>query len=109
MKNRKGFTLVELLAAVVILGIITAISFPLLKRFSETSENRRFGLYGDSLKDLAKSYVDAYGTDLFPFDYANVEQNTKYACITVDMLEKKKIFKDIKYENFSCKTRIGKL
>ena len=58
MKNRKGFTLVELLAAVVILGIITAISFPLLKRFSETSENRRFGLYGDSLKDLAKSYVD---------------------------------------------------
>ena len=104
MKKNKGFTLVELLATVVILGIITALSFPLLRRFSESSENRRFEIYGQSLIDSAKSYVDAYETDLFGYDRHGVEQTNKNACISVAMLEQKKIFKDIKYDNFSCNT-----
>lgn len=104
MKKNKGFTLVELLATVVILGVITALSFPLLKRFTENSENRKFDIYGQSLIDSAKSYVDAYETDLFDYDQHGVEQTDKKACISVEMLEQKKIYKDINYDNFSCKT-----
>lgn len=104
LKKNKGFTLVELLATVVILGIITTLSFPLLRRISENSENRRFEVYGQSLIDSAKSYVDAYETDLFGYDMYGVEQTDKKACISVDMLEQKKIFKDINYDEFSCKT-----
>lgn len=102
--NKKGFTLVELLAAVVILGIITALSFPLLRRFTENSENRRFDIYEDSLKNSAKVYVDAYETDLFGYDVDGDVPSDKVACVDVDMLEQKKIFKDINYENYSCKT-----
>ena len=96
MKKNKGFTLVELLVTIVILGMITALSFPLLKRLKENNENNRFETYRSSLEELAKSYVDAYEDDLF------LQEGNKCAIISVEMLEQKKIFKDVVIDNYSC-------
>ena len=96
-KKNKGFTLVELLVTIVILGMITALSFPLLKRLKDNNETNRFETYRSSLEELAKSYVDAYEDDLFLQDGSN-----KCAIISVEMLEQKKIFKDVVIDEYSC-------
>lgn len=41
MLSKKGFTLVELLVTMVILGIITAMSFPVLKILSENINEKK--------------------------------------------------------------------
>ena len=41
MTNKRGFTMVELLAAIVILGIVTALSFPALQVFTNQNNQRK--------------------------------------------------------------------
>ena len=41
-KNKNGFTLVELLAAIVILGIISVFAFPVITRMIESSRNKMY-------------------------------------------------------------------
>lgn len=98
-RNNSGFTLIELLVTIIILGIITAMSFPLLRRLQDSNKMNKIDLYSNSLEELAKSYVEAYEDDLFPDGGTN-----KCAIISVDMLEYKKIFKDITIDDFSCKS-----
>ena len=42
MKNTKGFTLVELLAVIVILGVITGMSWPVIRRLQEQNTLNKF-------------------------------------------------------------------
>ena len=49
MKNSKGFTLVELLVAIVILGIITGLSFPALRTIKEKSNKTKYETYQKAL------------------------------------------------------------
>ena len=61
MKN-KGFTLVELLVAIVILGIITGLSIPLLRVISNNRTEKQYKTYMDSMIASAKLYNDSYYT-----------------------------------------------
>lgn len=94
--DRKGFTLVELLAAITILGIITAISIPLIRGIQESNTKRKFTTYRDSLENSAKLYVDSYGEDLFGHE----EEGCAY--ITWQQLYKKELTKDIQVDGMSC-------
>ena len=55
MNNRKGFTLVELLAVIVIMGILMMVAIPSVTRTIENSRK-------DTFVDIAKSYGNAVRT-----------------------------------------------
>lgn len=96
MKNRKGFTLTELLVAVVILGIIAGLSIPLIRNLSGEFQRRKYQTYADAVLVAAKLYNDSYSEDLFG--------HNEYGCayITYDKLVEKKLIGDIEVEEMSC-------
>lgn len=109
MKNTKGFTLVELLAVIVILGVITGMSWPVIRRLQEQNTLNKFEYYGKSLIDAAKVYVDSYEEDTF-YDEAVLQKHTnllpagKGQCITITLadLKAKALAKDYQADNMSC-------
>ncbi len=99
MKKNKGFTLVELLVVIVILGIITGISIPLIRNIQAKNEMRKYTTYMDSLKTSAKLYVDSYADDLFGHEKSGC------AIISYSQMEEKNLLKDIPTSGVSCNTK----
>ncbi|HEU0054249.1 MAG TPA: prepilin-type N-terminal cleavage/methylation domain-containing protein [Longimicrobium sp.] len=63
LRNNKGFTLIELMIVVVIIGILAAIAIP---KFSNVSKNSKQAEAGPVLKQictLAQTYKDQNGSD----------------------------------------------
>ena len=98
MRNNKGFTLVELLVVIVVMGIITGISIPLIRNIQTRQEMKKYTTYMDGLGYSAKLYVDSYGEDLFGREPAGCK------IITYEELESKRLIKDIQIRNVSCKS-----
>lgn len=96
MKSRKGFTLVELLAVIVIMGVITGMSIPLIRNLQKTMTEKKYTAYLTSLKTSAKLYNDSYSDDLFGHNKTGV------ACLTYDELSQKNLLKDIGIDDISC-------
>ncbi len=96
-KNNKGFTLVELLVAITIMGIITALALPEVRRIQANNKNKKYETYSKSLESAAKLYVDSHSTDLF-----GVSAN---ACDKVSLsldLKGSSLVKDYGVNNISC-------
>ncbi len=98
MKNSKGFTLVELLVVMVIIGIVVGLSFPAIRTLQQKNAERKYTTYQNSLKSSAKLYVDSYDEDLFG------RKENGCACIKYEELESKKLAKDITVKDISCDT-----
>ena len=96
MEHRRGFTLVELLVVIVILGIITGISIPLIRNIQESNEMRKYTTYMDSIKQSAKLYTNSYQEDMFG------HHESGCATITYKQLEEKGLLKDIMISDVSC-------
>ena len=97
MKIRnKGFTLVELLVTIVILGIITGISIPLIRNVRESQQRKQYETYRNSLSYASKVYVDSFSEDLFGHD------EIACATITYNQLKSKSLIKDIPISGVSC-------
>ena len=60
MKDKRGFTLTELLVVVVILGIVAGLSIPLIRNLTTTFEKRKYQSYADNVLHASKLYNDAY-------------------------------------------------
>jgi type IV pilus assembly protein PilA len=96
IKNRKGFTLVELLVVIVILGIITLMSFPVIRNISNKTENSKFDTYKKTLISSAKLYVKDYSEDLFGHNESGC------AYVSYSDLNKKGLIKDINVSGYTC-------
>ena len=96
--SKKGFTLVELLVTIVILGIITGISIPVIRNIQTMQNNKQFETYKSSLTAGAKLYNDSYSIDLFGKRRSGCE------IISYNELKKRNLVKDIKMKNVKCDT-----
>ena len=98
IKQNKGFTLVELLVAISILGIIMIIALPQLSNIQDTNKTTKYKKYAETLISSGKLYTDSYTEDMFG--------NNKSGCVDVpynDMNEKD-LLKDIKVDGSTCKS-----
>ena len=96
MKNKKGFTLVELLVAIVIMGIITAIAIPMIRNIREGNEDKQYETYPESLKHAAKLYLSSYEEDLFG------REESGCAVISYQQLKNRNLIKDIPIDKTTC-------
>ena len=55
--KKQGFTLVELLAAIVIMGVIALIVFPSVSSYITKSRNKSYNIQVDLLEKAAKKWV----------------------------------------------------
>ena len=94
--NRKGFTLTELLVVVVILGIISGLSIPLIRNLTTSFETKKYQNYADSVLAASKVYNDSYSEDLFG--------RNEYGCayIPYEKLAEKNLIKDIQIDKKTC-------
>ena len=95
--KQKGFTMVELLAAIAILALLVVMAFPTMRALQGRNEKQKYEEYGKSMVSAAKLYTDSYAEDLFPREYKN-----EFAIISSEDLEKKDLLKKIGYSDVSC-------
>ena len=62
--NKKGFTLIELIATIVIMALILIMVMPSIRALRNNSEKKQYEYYGDSLIEASKIYVNKEGEDI---------------------------------------------
>ena len=86
--NRKGYTLIELLAVILIIGLILGFStYGIINAFN-TSKNKSLTISINSIKEAAETYATEKNDDSsYWLDITDKEN--KYFCITIEELMNK--------------------
>ena len=82
MRKKNGFTLVELLSTVVILGVVLSVTvYIVMKNINKAKDNAKLITY-NNIKDISKIYTDEVAS------YWNIKDDYEYSCISLgDMIE----------------------
>ena len=82
MRRKNGFTLVELLSTVVILGVVLSVTvYIVMKNINKAKDNAESITY-NNIKDISKIYTDEVAS------YWNIKDNYEYSCVSLgDMIE----------------------
>ena len=97
-KNLNAFTLIELLVCITILGIITAMSIPIIRNITVKNSSTKYSSYLDTVVNAAKLYVDSYGDDMF----GHHEVGCSY--VSFQDLKDKNLVKDYNENGITCDT-----
>ena len=97
--NKKGFTMVELLVAMAIMGLLIIMAFPTIRAIQANNNTTKYEEYGKSVVSAAKLYVDSYGEDIFDPD-----KTSQKIQLNIDELVKKDLIKDINVSDSTCIT-----
>lgn len=95
-KKLKGFTMIELVVAVAIMGVIMIIAIPSIKYIQGSNKDTKYKAYEKAINAAAKAYVDTYYEDLFG------QRNTGCAVIYYENLKEKDLIEDIQVKDSYC-------
>ena len=65
MKNKKGFTIIELLATITILGVLSTLAVVSMNSVTKHAKNATYQEFEETLKDSTANYL-LYNTGLIP-------------------------------------------
>ena len=77
-RSRRGFSLVEVLAAVTIIGVITFLAIPNIVRVKQDSEDSLARDRADALNLAAATYFQAVGPDTAASTWSSADNNARY-------------------------------
>ena len=97
MKNKKGFTLIELIAVIVILGLIMIMVFPSISRLMMSNSKKKYTTYEDLLKEAAEKFARTRMADL-----GGVTGEGCIDDITIEDLEDANLIKPLGEEDVTC-------
>ena len=98
-RKNSGFTLVELVVAIAVLGVITAIVLPTVNNIQKNNLTKKYTTYENSILSSVKLYIDAYEED--EFDKNSLTPQCK--AITYDDLKNHNLLKEYNVNGVSCK------
>lgn len=91
IKNKKGFTLIEILVVILIIGILAAIALPKYQLVRDQAEFRKYQSMVSSLRDAYNEYILIYGkgtknfSDLsliLPSDFQSSGVSSMFDCLS---------------------------
>ena len=110
MKNKKGFTLIEILAVVAILGILSLIAVPNVLKYLNESRKRAMITQENTILDAANLYITDYCSStklhdgMCPDSYENNEESSeKYICLSDLQNTSNSYAETVKYKGKECK------
>lgn len=89
---KKGFTIVELLASIAIMGLIIIISVPAYEGISKTIKEQNYNSKISMLTKSTAAYINKYHKDKVFDGTFNADESTKNICYTINYLMEKNVF-----------------
>lgn len=81
--NKKGFTLIEMLAVVIILGVIMVVALPSVSKLINKNRMKNYETYLDVLDEKMKVFIDKYKGEL-SFSTTDSDNNkTSISCYQI--------------------------
>lgn len=96
MKKRNGFTLIEVIAAIAIIGIIFVLALPQISKIMENNKKRKYIAYRDAVARGAKLYTDSNYKDMFGYNTSGC------TFIEYDELKRANVLKDFQDKEVKC-------
>ena len=95
-KKKQGFTLIELIVAISIMGVLLIVALPQVQKIQAANKDRKYQAYEKSMVASSKLYIDSYAKDLFG--------NNNSGCVRIKYseLKNKNLIKDFSSKDISC-------
>ena len=95
-RNKWGFTLVELIVVIAVMGVILILALPQVGKIQSANKTKKYETYEQSIESAAKLYVDSHAKDLFGTNNSG--------CVTIKFaeLQTNNLIKDFGEDGISC-------